>query len=311
MVTPLTVDVAFVVAGVAGLWLGAGQFVAGASRLAGRLGVSGLVVGLTVVSFGTSAPEFAVTVDAAVSGRAAISVGNVVGSNVVNLGFVLGGTALVGQLPVAPALVRRDGAIMIGTVLALIVVVRDFTVTRIEGAALFALLVAYVVVLARTDEAPPSAAVDPGEFHRTDMLRLVGGLTVVIVAAHALVLGAADLAVDLGVSEWVVGVTVVALGTSTPELVTSVAAATRGRVSLAAGNVVGSCIINVLGVLGVAGVAAPLPVGPEGVEGTIWLLGISVVATLLLWTRELLTRWEGALLVALNVADWLQTLLRP
>jgi cation:H+ antiporter len=311
MVTAVALDVGLVVAGVAGLWVGADQFVAGASRLARRLGVSGLVIGLTVVSLGTSAPEFAVTIDAAVSSKADISVGNVVGSNVVNLGFVLGGTALVRQLPVASALVRRDGALMVATVLGLLAVLRDLVVSRVEGALLVGALVVYLVVLARGDAASDAVRVDPGAFRRTDLLRLVGGLAVVVAGAHALVTGAAAVATALGVSEWVIGVTVVALGTSTPELVTSVAAANRGRTNVAAGNVVGSCIFNVLGVLGVAALVRPLPVAEAAASSARWLLGISVVATALLWTRQLLTAREGALLVALNALDWLADLLWP
>jgi len=304
MVSALARDAALVVVGVAGLWVGAGQFVAGASRLARRLGVSGLVIGLTVVSFGTSAPEFAVTVDAAVTGQADISVGNVVGSNVVNLGFVLGGTALVRRLPVDADLVRRDGALMVGTVLVLLVMLRDLTVSRAEGALLVLALGGYLVHLARTDGGGLGPEPDPEQFRPSDVLRLLGGLAVVVVSAHVLVLGAANAASDLGVSEWAIGTTVVALGTSTPELVTSVAAAYRGRANLAAGNVVGSCIFNALGVLGVASVIDPLSVVPAAFTGTLWLLGVSVVATALLWTRRVLSRPEGAVLVALNVIDW-------
>ncbi|WP_135364250.1 calcium/sodium antiporter [Halosimplex halophilum] len=304
MVAALLRDVALVAVGVAGLWVGAGQFVTGASRLAGRLGVSGLVIGLTVVSFGTSAPELAVTVDAALTGEADISVGNVVGSNVVNLGVVLGGTALVRRLPVDADLVRRDGVLMVLTVVALLAVLRDLTVTRAEGALLVAGLAGYVLLLARTDGDAAGPAVEPDPFRRSDVARLLGGLAVVVVAAHLLVVGAVSTAADLGVSEWAIGATVVALGTSTPELVTSVAAAARGEADLAAGNVVGSCVFNVLGVLGAASVLQPLTVGPAAFTGALWLLSVSVVATGLLWSRRALSRPEGALLVALNAVDW-------
>jgi cation:H+ antiporter len=309
MAPPLASDLLLVAAGVAGLWLGAEQFVTGATRLARRLGVSGLVIGLTVVSFGTSAPEFAVTVDAALTAKADISVGNVVGSNVVNLGFVLGGTALIRRLPVATDLVRRDGAIMVGSVLLLLVVLGDRTVTRVEGAVLVLLLVGYLVVLARSDSDDATRRVETREFRRTDSLRLVGGLAVVVAAAHALVSGAASAAAAVGVSEWVIGVTVVALGTSTPELVTSVAAAYRGRANLAAGNVVGSCIFNVFGVLGLAATLRALPVAGVAVRGTLWLLGMAVVAAALLWTRRVLSGPEGLALVALNALHWAGDLL--
>jgi len=309
MAPPLASDLLLVAAGVAGLWLGAEQFVTGATRLARRLGVSGLVIGLTVVSFGTSAPEFAVTVDAALTAKADISVGNVVGSNVVNLGFVLGGTALIRRLPVATDLVRRDGAILVGSVLLLLVVLGDRTVTRVEGAVLVLLLVGYLVVLARSDSDDATRRVETRKFRRTDSLRLVGGLAVVVAAAHALVSGAASAAAAVGVSEWVIGVTVVALGTSTPELVTSVAAAYRGRANLAAGNVVGNCIFNVFGVLGLAATLRALPVAGVAVRGTLWLLGMAVVAAALLWTRRVLSGPEGLALVALNALHWAGDLL--
>lgn len=309
MVSALVADVLLVCLGVAGLWVGADWFVAGASRLARRLGVSGLVIGLTVVSFGTSAPELAVTVDAALTGEADISVGNVVGSNVVNLGFVLGGTALVRQLPVDADLVRRDGVLMLATVVVLLVMLRDLTVSRVEGAVLLVALGTYLAVLAGSDGDTDRRRADPDPFRPSDVARLVVGLAAVVLGAHVLVLGAVGTAVRFGVSEWTIGATVVALGTSTPELVTSVAAASRGRADLAAGNVVGSCIFNALGVLGVASVLDPLSVGQAAFTGTLWLLGVSAVATALLWSRRVLSRPEGAVLVALNAVDWLGTFL--
>ena len=304
MVGGLWVDAGLVVVGAVGLWLGAVQFVGGATRVARVLGVPNLVVGLTVVAFGTSAPEFAVTVDAALTGKADISVGNVVGSNVVNLGFILGGTALVRQLPVSTDLVRRDSAAMVGSVVLLLAVLADGTVSRLEAGVLFALLLAYLAVVARSgnDRFRPDA--DERGFRRADAVRLVAGVAVIGLAAHALVTGAAGGASRLGVSEWVIGVTVVALGTSAPEFAASLAAVSQGRTNLAAGNVVGSCLFNVLGVLGLAGLLRPLAVAGPAVEATVWLLGIAVVATGLLWTRQLLSRAEGAVLVVLNAVNW-------
>jgi cation:H+ antiporter len=303
------VAVALVAGGVVGLWLGALWFVRGATRVARRLGVPGLVIGLTVVAFGTSAPEFAVTVDAALTGKGDISVGNVVGSNVVNLGFILGGTALVRSLPVSPTLVRRDSVVMLGTVVLVGVVVRDLTVSRVEGAVLCVLLVAYLAVLARNrdDRVRPG---DEGSFGVPDVGRLVGGLALVVVAAHALVTGAVTLATAAGVSEWVVGLTVVAAGTSAPEFATSMAALYRGRTNLAAGNVLGSCIFNALGVLGVASLLRPIPVAGAAPGSVVGLFAIAAVATVLCWSRHLLTRPEGAVLVALAAVDWLADFLR-
>ncbi|WP_336037808.1 calcium/sodium antiporter [Halobacterium yunchengense] len=299
-------DVALVAASVAGLWVGASALVAGAGRVARRLGVSGLVVGLTVVAFGTSAPEFAVTVDAALTAKPDISVGNVVGSNVVNLGFILGGVALVHSLPTVEDFLRRDGVALVGTTALALAFLADLRLTRVEGAVLVALLLAYLAVVVRTDgaSAQPQQA-DRGRSTRFEAARALLGLVAVVASAHVLVVSAADLARFAGVSEWVVGVTVVAAGTSTPEFVASLAAARRGRPGLAAGNLVGSCVFNVLGVLGVAGVVRPLAVAPSALPTTAWLLATTVLVAAMFWTDRVLSRAEGAVLVALNAANWL------
>lgn len=305
MALAVVVDLALVVVAVGGLWLGATWFVTGADRVARRVGLSGLVVGLTVVAFGTSAPEFAVTVDAAVTGRSDISVGNVVGSNVFNLGVVLGAVALVRALPVSSALLRRDGLVLVGTTVLLFVVLWDRLVSRPEGVVLVVLLGAYLLLLVRTDDEQPGGDREPrASFRPFDIGRVFGGLAVVVAGAHVLVVAASDLAGAAGVSEWVIGVTVVAAGTSTPEFVTSVTAARRGQAGISAGNLVGSCIFNALGVLGVAALIRPLPVAGAALRDAGWLLGIVIVVTALFWSGRLLSRLEGGLLVALNAANW-------
>jgi len=302
-------DLTLAAVAVVGLWLGADQFVRGASRLARRLGVSGLIVGLTVIAFGTSAPEFAVSIDAALTGSADISVANVVGSNVVNLGFVLGGAALVRALPIAPALVRRDTVALIGATALLLGFLRDFRIDRGEAAVFVVLLVGYLAVLARSGIGGDAGDEHAVAFQLRDVLRLVGGLAVVIASAHLLVLAATALARDAGVSEWTIGVTIVAGGTSLPEFVTAVVAAQRGRAGLSAGNLVGSCLFNALGVLGVAALVRPLSVTPAAVESTGWLLGLVVLVTLLFWSGQVLSRVEGGLLVLVNLVDWAVELL--
>jgi cation:H+ antiporter len=258
------------------------------------------------VAFGTSAPEFAVTVDAALSGRPDVSVANVVGSNVLNLGFILGGVALVRSLPIGRDLVRRDSTLLVGTTLLLLVVLRDLRVSRGDGLVLFGVLVAYLVVLARagsseTGEDRPTSQ----PFGWLDLGRLIGGLGLVVGGAHLLVASAVDIALAVGISEWVIGVTVVAAGTSIPEFATSVAAVRQGRVGISAGNVVGSCVFNTLGVLGLAAAVQPLPVAGAAIGTTLWLLGMTVLVTVLFYTNELLSRVEGAILVALNAVNWI------
>ena len=307
----IAVDLGLVAAAVGGLWVGANWFVAGATRLARRLGLSGLVIGLTVVAFGTSAPEFAVTVDAAVAGNPDISVANVVGSNVVNLGFVLGGAALVRALPTSRDLVWRDSLVLVGVTTLVLGLLWDLRLGRSEGLLLLGLLVGYLAVLVRSGSAGVAVDTDRIEpFESVDVARLVGGLGVVVGSAHLLVASAAGLAGAAGVSDWVVGATVVALGTSALEFVTSVAAARRGRAGLSAGNLVGSCVFNFLGVLGVAALVAPLPVSPAAVSGTTWLLATVVLVAVLFGTRRVLSRPEGALLIAVNAVNWIVDFLR-
>ncbi|WP_135304024.1 calcium/sodium antiporter [Haloarcula amylovorans] len=296
-------DILLVCVAVVALWVGAEQFVLGASRIARGLGVSGLVVGLTVVAFGTSAPEFAVTLDAALTGQTTISVANVVGSNVLNLGFILGGVALVGAIAATRDLVRRDAVLLVVTTGLLLALVRDGRLNRPEGAALFALLVAYLWYLARQGRAEANGA--PSQtVEWLDGGRLLVGLGMVVGGGHLLVLAATDIALAVGVSEWTIGITIVAGGTSLPEFATSLAAARRGRTGISAGNLVGSCIFNVLGVLGLAATIRPLPVAPVGVQTTAWLLGTVVLVAVLFYTEEMISRLEGGLLVVLNAVNW-------
>lgn len=300
-------DVLYVGVAVVALWFGADQFVTGASRVARRLGVPGLVVGLTVVAFGTSAPEFAVTLDAALAGRSDISVANVVGSNVLNLGFILGGVALVRALPTSRTLVRRDGLLLVVATGLLLAVAVDGRLSAVDGGLLFVSLLAYLGILARGGSDGAATAAEP--FHLPDAGRLVVGLALVVGGGHLLVVSAVDIARAAGVSEWVIGLTIVAAGTSLPEFATSLAAARAGRMGISAGNLVGSCIFNALGVLGLAALVHPLTVSPVGVEGTAWLLGTTVLVVVLFYTEETLSSLEGGLLVALNAANWILNLL--
>ncbi|MEF8774526.1 MAG: calcium/sodium antiporter [Halobacteriales archaeon] len=299
-------DLALVAVAIVGIGAGASQFVGGAARVAAGLGVSGLVVGLTVVGFGTTAPEFAVTLEAALTGKGDISVANVVGSNVINLGFVLGGAALVRSLSASGGLLRRDTPVLFGATALSVVVIWDLRIARIEGAVLFALLGGYLAVLARANsERVRTDEQYRGEPRWTDALRLLGGLALIIGSAHLLVESAVALARNAGVSEWVIGETVVALGTSAPEIVTSFVAVKRGRGGISAGNLVGSSIFNLLGVLGLAAVVRPLSVDGAAIGNVAWLLALVAVVTVFFWSRAVLTRTEGAVLVAINAARWL------
>jgi cation:H+ antiporter len=308
VVTTLLLDAGAVLAGVVALWLGASRFVAGASDLAARVGVPPLVVGLTVVAIGTSAPEFAVTVGAALDGKTDISVANVIGSNVVNLGIVLGGGAALRAMPTPGALVRRDGPVLVGATLLVAALVADLRLGRVEGVVLAVLLLAYLARLGIRGIRGPDLAVDapvPERRPAVDALRAVVGLVAIVVGAELLVDGAVGLAAAAGLSDWLIGETVVALGTSAPEIVASVAAIRQGRFDVSAGNVFGSCVVNLLGVLGVAAALWPLALLPVAVEATLWLCVVTALAVLLTVTRRTLSRAEGALLLAAGVTDWL------
>ncbi|WP_256297645.1 sodium:calcium antiporter [Haloarchaeobius salinus] len=307
------VQLGIVVAAVVGLGLGARLLVDSAVRLARGVGLSQLTIGLTVVAAGTSMPELAVTVDAALEGLGDLAVGNVFGSNIYNLAFVLGVVALIRVVPVEGGLVRRDGLMLLASTLLGGFVVLDQLVTRTEGAVLVVVFVAYTGYLlhSRTDESPPEpdAAVVRDitgrlTFPGRDPLLLVVGLVVVLVSGDALVGAASALARGAGVSEWVIGGTIVAAGTSTPEFAVSLVALRRGSLGVSIGNVVGSNVFNVLAVLGVGALVRPLSVSPVALETFGWLLAVTAVMVAALWTGRVLSRLEGAVFTASELARW-------
>ncbi|MDG5821515.1 calcium/sodium antiporter [Natronococcus sp. A-GB7] len=303
-----------------GLWIGARWLVDAASDIASAAGVSPLVIGLTVVAFGTSAPEFAVSITAALEGSGDVSVGNVVGSNVFNLGVVLGVIALLAPFRATETMLRRDAVAMAVATAVATGVLANRIVSRPEGLVLVSLLAGYLValgVVARreaddTDRMSPESGEETGFETSAPTIRLgpeagrlLVGLALVIVGGRLLVDSATTLGLAVGVSEWAIGVTVVAAGTSLPELVTSIVAARRNAVSIAAGNVIGSNVFNLLGVLGVAATIRPLAVDPAVPASLVWLGAITAVATVVLATGRRLTRLEGAILLAVAAGYWL------
>ncbi len=293
-----------VAGGLAALAAGAEMLVRGASRLARAAGVSPLVAGLTIVAFGTSAPEIAVTVGAAAAGKAGIAVGNVVGSNIFNVLAVLGLSALASPLIVQRRLVRSDVPLMILLSFGAAALCLDGSLDRGEGAVLAASLAAYLwwtARRARREQEQPSASVEPAlrEACRPvrDILLTAGGLMLLPAGARLLVSGASETARHLGASELVIGLTIVAAGTSLPEAATSLMAALRGERDIAVGNVVGSNIFNLLGVLGLAGLLSPSPVAIPGaaLRFDIPVMLASAVACLpAAYTGFRIDRWEGA-----------------
>lgn len=303
--TPALADVARIVVGMAGLWLGALWLVESAARLARRLGVSDLVVGLTVVAFATSAPEFAVTIAAALRGQAEVSVANVVGSNLFNTGVILGGAALFAPIVCQRSLVLRDGGLLLLTMLLVLGFMVDGRVTGWEGGVLVGLLLAYILYLKARGEAPDSDEIPAGEARWFDPLLLLAGLGLVVGAAELLVDGAVSLARLVGMSEWLIGVTVVAAGTSLPEAAATFVAVTRGRTAIGAGNVIGSNLFNLLGVLGTASVLKELPVDPGVTRSLAMLLLLTAMLVWQMRTDWRIRRREGALLLGGSLLCWI------
>ena len=305
----------FVTGGVL-LIVGAELLVRGASRLAVRAGISPLVVGLTVVAFGTSSPELAVTVGSAYAGDASVALGNVVGSNIFNVLFILGLSALIAPLVVAQQLIRLDVPIMIGVSVLALILSLDGAVGRWDGLLLFAGVVAYTAFLVRQSRRESKgvraeyeeAFGDGGRRGATwviDVAQVAVGLTLLVVGAGWLVEAAVATATALGVSGLVIGLTIVAAGTSLPEVATSVLATLRGERDIAVGNVVGSNIFNILCVLGLGSVVAPagIPVPPGALTFDFPVMIAVAIATLpVFFTGYAIARWEGAVFLAYYVA---------
>ncbi len=299
-------------AGAAMLIIGAELLVRGASRLAGAVGISPLVIGLTVVAFGTSAPEMAVSVDAALTGRGEIALGNVIGSNIFNVLFILGVSALIVPLIVSQRLVRLDVPLMIGASLALFIVALDGRVSRLDGALLFAGVIAYTVWSLRESRragARSREQHEQGYDNKTawplHVLAIAAGLVVLVLGARWLVEGAVSFARLLQVSELIIGLTIVAVGTSLPEVATSVLAALRGQRDIAVGNVVGSNLFNILAVMGLAALVAPAGIGVStsvlGLDLPV-MTAVAVACLPIFFTGRAIARWEGALFLSYYIA---------
>lgn len=301
----IILDAIIVIASILALWKGADWVVESASRIGKKFGMSDVVIGLTIVAFGTSAPEFAVTISAALHGQGDISVGNVVGSNIFNLGFVLGGVAVVRAIQTSHSLVFRDGIILIGITILLRIFVQDLRLTRIEGTILIVLLLSYMGYLLWKREAIHDEGV-AGQATWFDGLQLLIGLALVVGGGHLLVDSASNLARIFGISEWAIGVTIVAAGTSAPELATSLVAVLKGRSGISIGNLVGSDIFNLLGVLGVATLLNPrMTVDPHAQISINILIAMVILVVVFMRTGWQVSRIEGASLIVINLIRWI------
>jgi cation:H+ antiporter len=291
------------VCGIAGVALGAGWLVDSASRIAARLGISELVIGLTVVAFGTSAPELAVSVLAALKGTGDISVGNVVGSNIVNVTIILGAIAMIRPFATPHNIVRRDGPFMMIVSAALGLMLLNAILARWEAVILLVLFVAYLGYFFWKKE-PLDESVTPAPMRGSDPLLLPASLAIVIVSSHYMVDAAVAIATEAGVSEWVIGSTIVAFGTSVPEFATSLIAVLKKRNDISLGNLIGSNIFNIVFILGVAGTIHPLTVESTARIDIVIMIVIAIVVYVLAVTSRTITRREGAVLFLLGVGQW-------
>lgn len=301
----MILDVLIIIGCIVGLGYGATLIVEAAARMSRKLGVSELVIGLTVVAFGTSAPEFAVTIAATLKGQADISVSNIIGSNIFNLGFILGTVVAIRAIGTNRKLVYRDGLVLIGATLVLLFFMRDLALQRYEGVIMIGMLFAYIGYLFYQREAP-TEEIPGGDFELRDIPRFLAGLFLIVVSGHFLVDSAVEIAQILGISEWVIGVTIVAAGTSAPEMATSVIGVLRGHEGISLGNLIGSDLFNLLGVLGLAGIiqAGTMQIDPAGMNSLFLLSTMVIVVVIMMRTGWRLSRWEGVLLISVNLLRW-------
>ncbi len=303
--------------GLIALIVGAELLVRGASKLALSFGISPLVVGLTVVAFGTSSPELAVSLQSAWSGQVDIALGNVVGSNIFNVLLILGLSALIAPLLVHRQLIRQEVPMMVALSLLLWVLASDGGIGRGDGLLLVSLLLAYTVLLIRQsrreslsvrEPAPETPTVDDRAWDAhwlVQALLVAAGMGLLVLGSNWLVEAAVTLARRLGMSEVVVGLTIVAAGTSLPEVATSIMAAVRGQRDIAVGNVVGSNIFNILAVLGISASIAPgdlrVPASLLAFDLPV-MVAVAVACLPIFFTGHLIARWEGALFLAYYAA---------
>ena len=290
--------ICFIIIGKGAIWL-----VDSASKLAKRMGVSELMIGLTIIAFGTSAPEFGVTIYAAFKGVGDISVGNIIGSNIFNLGIILGTTAIIQNLKVSNSIVYRDGFfLLIGSIIA-VVFLWDLELNKVEGIILFSLLFVYLGFLYYNNHVVENE-IQTKEFRGKDIFLLILGLAMLLIGSHFLVLSAVNLATALGISKWIIGATIIAAGTSAPEIATSVTALIRGHHGISLGNLIGSDIFNLFGVLGLAAIIRNLPIEMAARSSLVILILMVVLVVIFLRTGWVLSRKEGIILVIFGLARW-------
>ena len=303
----MLLEVVVLIIGLVLLILGGDFLVKGASRVALRFNVSSLVIGLTIVAFSTSAPELLVSLNAAFKEAPDFAMGNVVGSNISNLALVLGVACLFGYIPIHKGTATRDWLVTMLASILLYIFVLDEILTFSEGAILFGMLIIYLIILlvkTKKDKIKLEYKIDPSQdtnFEKfKDVFLLLLGGTCLYFGSNWFIDGAADIATDLGVSQRIIGLTILAIGTSLPELFTSVIAAKKGETDLALGNLLGSNIFNVLSILGITSMVHPIEVNKMIISSDmIWMLGITFAILPMMLLRNRLGRPSGIILLVL------------
>jgi cation:H+ antiporter len=318
-VDPLALDLARLLGGGVLLYFGAEWLVGGSAQLARSFGISALLVGLTVVAYGTSTPEIVVGVQAAAAGHRDIALGNVLGSNIANLGLILGATALLSPAKVVRPIPRREVPVLVGSALLVPLVLLDGAIHAWEAGVLLAIAIGYTVWMVRTSRVTAQGAAEAAEV-TAEAADAVGapamgtagrawlaaialaGLATLVLGGDLFVDGATGIALRVGMSERLVGLTIVAVGTSLPELATSLVAGYRGHSDIAVGNVIGSNVFNVLTCLSVASLAGEVGAPLADVSRDVLaMVGLTILAAVFMRTERAITRAEGALLVACYV----------
>jgi cation:H+ antiporter len=307
----LAAALCFVAAGVVALGGGGELLVRGAVSLARLLRVSTVIIGLTIVAMGTSAPELAASLTAALRGSGAVALGNVVGSNILNIALIVGVAAVIRPIAVHLSALRVEWPVMLGFTVATIVMAGDGTIGRVDGTVLLLALFVFIGFLMRTARkraASPDGGILSPEIdaltvraarHHVllDVGLVVGGVALLVAGAQLLVRGAVTIAEIAGLSERVIGLTIVAGGTSLPELATSLIAARRGEAEIALANVIGSSIFNLGAILSVVTLVEPQGVAHESAVDLWWMLAFSVALLPIMWSRMRVGRLEGSLLL--------------
>lgn len=287
------------VVGLVALFFGGEYLVRGASAIARKFNLSPMVIGLTIVGFGTSAPEMLVSVQAALAGQPAIAIGNVLGSNIANILLILGVSAAIAPLLIPVRKLWRDLAFMLAATAAIWFMLLDGEVTRLDGGLLLAGLVIFLVTAFITGKSDDDESIDGDIPQWKAWAMTLGGLVVLVIGARLLVDSATEIARAYGISEAVIGLTIVAVGTSLPELATSVIAAIRKQTEIAVGNIVGSNIFNIFGILGVTAIISPIPADPRFAAIDMpWVAATAVGLTILAFVLGGLPRIAGAVLLA-------------